>query len=82
MKTILLIGRIHAVPVEQSQFGTESSFDVAGTTSNMPSDDRLDIREKVVMDKLPASVLLLSFDEAARTQTIASDIGEYKAEDS
>ena len=81
MKTILLIGRIHAVPVEQSQFGTESSFDVAGTTSNMPSDDRLDIREKVVMDKLPASVLS-SFDEAARTQTIASDIGEYKAEDS
>ena len=32
------------------------------------------------MNKLPASVLP-SFDEAARTQTTASDIGEYRAED-
>ena len=59
---------------------TESSFDVTSTTSNIPSDDRLDIREKVVMDKLPASVSS-SFDGAARTITTTSDIGEYRAED-
>ena len=32
------------------------------------------------MNKLPPSVLS-SFDETARTQTTASDIGEYRAED-
>ena len=53
---------------------------MTSTTSNIPSDDRLEIREKVVMDKLPASVSS-SFDGAARTQTTTSDIGEYRAED-
>ena len=57
---------LNPVPVEQSQFSTELSFDVTGTTSNIPSDDWLGVREKVVMDKLPASVLS-SFDEAANS---------------
>ena len=54
------------MPVEQSQFSTELSFDMTGTTSNIPSDDWLGVMEKVVMDKLPASVLS-SFDEAANS---------------
>ena len=37
---------LNPLPVEQSQFGTESSCDVTGTTNNLPSDDRLDAREK------------------------------------
>ena len=35
---------LNPVPVEQSQFGTESSFDMTGTTNNIPLDDRLDVR--------------------------------------
>ena len=60
---------LNPVPVDQSHLAAESSFDVADTST---SDEMLEVRDQEVVS---------SFDDAVRTRTATSDIGEYKAED-